>query len=118
MIGRCLVLSSGLGAVASVAERLPVGLIPEQSPVSTVRDNVVHISGLDVATFLQALHAQGMRKKESLSRLLPCRTVAQLCRRTILLRVKRFVLVAVLRSGGNQCCTAGMLAGNPGLGGH
>jgi hypothetical protein len=60
VIGRCLVLSSGLGAVTAVTECLPVRLIPEKRFVASMRDNVVNVSGLDVATFLQALHAQGM----------------------------------------------------------
>lgn len=71
MIGRCLILPPHLAAMASVAERLAVGFVPEKGLVASMRDDVVHISGLDVATFLQALHSQGMRQKESLPGFLP-----------------------------------------------
>ena len=110
MIGRCLVLPPRLTAVAAVAKCLPVGLVPEKGLIASMRNDVVHISSLDVAAFLQALHAQRVREKESLSGFLPRRTIAQLCRRTSVLRVKWFVPVTVLCPGGNQRGAAGMLA--------
>lgn len=78
MIHRIVVLSPGLPAVAAVAEGLPVGLIPEQRPVPTVRDDVVHVRGLDEATFLPALRTERVRQEKSLACLLPCGSIALL----------------------------------------
>jgi hypothetical protein len=47
-----VILISGLDAVVSVAEALPVALIPEENAVSSVRLDVIHIGRLDIASLL------------------------------------------------------------------
>ena len=71
-----MIFVSGLDAVVSVAEALPVALIPEENAVSSVRLNVIHISRLDVASLLQALHTQWMCLKVTLAGSVPCSAVA------------------------------------------
>ena len=113
-----MILPSRLSTVAAVAERLPVGFIPEQRPVSSVRSDVIHIGGLDVTPLFQAVHAQWMQKQVPFSGLPPRCAVSLLCGRAPFLRMKQLVFVTVLRPGGNQRRTAGMPAGNLWFRGH
>ena len=71
-----MILVSGLDAVVSVTETLPVALIPEQYAVSSVRLDVIDIGCLDIASLLHALHTQRMRLKVTLAGSVPCRAVA------------------------------------------
>ena len=57
LVLRSVVFVSGLNAMVSVTEALPVALIPEENAVPSVRFDVIHISCLDVASCLQTLHA-------------------------------------------------------------
>lgn len=56
LVLRGVILVSGLDAVVTMAEALPVALIPEENTVSSVRLDVIDIGRLDVAPLLQALH--------------------------------------------------------------
>lgn len=76
LVLRGVILVSSLDAVVTVAEALPVALIPEENTVSSVRLDVIHIGRLDVAPLLQALHTQRMRLKVTLAGFVPCRAVA------------------------------------------
>lgn len=105
-----MIFVSGLNAVVSVTEALPVALIPEENTVSSVRLDVIHIGRLDVASLLQALHTQRMCLKVTLAGSVPCRSVASAACGACLLRVEGTVLVTVLRTVGNECGTAGMSA--------
>ena len=71
-----MILVSGLDAVVSVAEALPVALIPEQHVVSSVRFDVIDVGRLDIAALLHALHTQRMCLKVTLAGSVPCRAVA------------------------------------------
>jgi len=71
-----VILVSGLDAVVTMAEALPVALIPEENTVSSVRLDVIHIGRLDVAALLQALHTQRMCFKVTLACFVPCSAVA------------------------------------------
>ena len=62
-IFRRMIFVTRLDAVMSVAERLPVALIPEQNAVTAVRFDVVDIGRLDVTSCLQALYTQRMPLK-------------------------------------------------------
>lgn len=105
-----MILVSGLDAVVSVTEALPVALIPEENTVSSVRLDMVDIGRLDVASGLKALHTQRMRLKVTLAGSVPCGTVASAACGACLLRVEGTVLFTVLRTVGNECGTAGMPA--------
>jgi len=76
LVLRGVILVSGLDAVVTMAEALPVALIPEESTVSSVRLDVIDIGRLDVAVLLQALHTQRMCLKVTLAGLVPCSAVA------------------------------------------
>lgn len=52
LVLRGVVFVSGLDAVVTVAEALPVALIPEENTVSSVRLDVIDIGRLDVAALL------------------------------------------------------------------
>ena len=105
-----MILVSGLDAVVSVAEALPVALIPEENAVSSVRFDVIHIVRLNVAALLHALHTQRMCLKVTLAGSVPCDTIASAACGACLLRVEGTVLFTVLRTVGNECGTAGMSA--------
>ena len=107
LVLRGVILVPGLDAVVSVTEALPVALIPEEHAVSSVRLNVIDIGRLDVAALLHALHTQRMCLKVTLAGSVPCRSIAS---GACLLRVEGSVLVTVLRTVGNERCTAGMPA--------
>ena len=108
LVLRGVILVSGLDAVVSVAEALPVALIPEENAVSSVRLDVVDISRLDVPPLLQALHTQRMGFKVTLSGFVPCSAISSASCRACLLRVERTVLVTVLRAVRNESRAAGM----------
>ena len=55
-----MILVACLDAVVTVAKALPVVLIPEKNLVSSVWYDMIHISRLDVASLLHALHTQWM----------------------------------------------------------
>ena len=71
VILRVAVFCPGLPVMAVFAERLPVGLVPEQLLISTVRNDVVDDRRLDVPSFLGALGAERVRPQEPLAFPLP-----------------------------------------------
>ena len=107
---RGVIFVSGLDAVVTMAEALPVALIPEENAISSVRLNVIHIGRLDVASLLQALHTQRMGLKVTLAGFVPCSAVASAACGSCVLRVEGTVLVTVLGTVRNERCTAGMPA--------
>lgn len=64
--------------VMSLAERLPVGSVPEQRLVSAVRDDVIHDSGGGDAPFAPAHGAKRMFGQEDETRLIPSTIVPAL----------------------------------------
>ena len=71
-----MILVSCLDTVMTVAEALPIALIPEQCVVTTVRSDVIDIGCPDVVTFLHALHTQWVRFKVTLACFVPCTAIA------------------------------------------
>ena len=65
-IHRVDVFGQGLLIVARLTQRLPVGSIPEQLLVATVRCDVVHNSCFGVSAPFHALSTQRMALKEPL----------------------------------------------------
>ena len=110
VVGRCVVVRPGLHAVVTVAERLPVALIPEQRPVTSVRNDVVYVSRLDVPAFLHALHTQRMCFQVFLPCFLPCPCVSPRTGASHFLRMHRFVNLTVFGSVWYERRTAGMPA--------
>ena len=111
MIFRCLILIPRLDGMMTVAERLPVIFIPEESLVSSVRNDVINVRCLDVLAFLHALHAERVSLKVTLTCSLPCLAVASPCCRAYLFRVLRLVQLTVLLPVGNEGSAAWVTAG-------
>ena len=111
MIFRCLILIPCLDGVMAVAERLPVIFIPEESLVSSVRNDVINVRCLDVLAFLHALHAERVSLKVTLTCSLPCLAVASTAGTPHLLWVHCLVCLAVLLAVGYQRRAAWMTAG-------
>ena len=107
---RVVVFSSCFDAVMSVAESLPVVLIPEQDAVTAMRYDVVNVSCLNVSPRLHALNTQRMCFKVSFSSFVPCAAVTTAACGACILRVKCFVLLTVFRAIRYERRTAGMLA--------
>ena len=70
-----------LPIMTRLAERTPVGLIPEQLLVTAVRDNVIDHGGRRQPICLQALRAERVFPKKKGARLSPAPVVAALRRR-------------------------------------
>ena len=104
-----VVFASCLDAVVSVAEGLPVAFIPEECLVSTVRNDVVNVCGLDISPLPLALHTKWMGGQITLAGLLPATVISAGCCRANLLRVYSFMLLAVPGPERNQCRTSRML---------
>lgn len=107
---RDVILVSCLYAVTRMTEALPVALIPEENLVTSMWLDVIHISCLDIASTLQTLYAQRMRFKVTLASFVPRPAVASAVCGACVLRMEGTVLVTVLRTIGNERCTAGMSA--------
>ena len=110
LVLRGVVLVSCLDAVVTVAETLPVALVPEENTVSSVRLDVIDIGRLDVASSLKALHTQRMRLKVTLAGSVPCRAVASAACGACVFRMKLTVIITVFCAVWNKGCTAGMPA--------
>ena len=88
LILRGVIVSPCLNAVMPVTERLPVVLIPEQGVVTAMRNDMIHIRCLDVASLFHAFHAQRMRFKITLAGFVPCSTVTSAACGAYILRVE------------------------------
>ena len=110
VVGWSLVLAPRLLVVAALAQRSPVGAVPEESRVASVRNDMVHHCGPHVLATLHTLLAEWMRTKKLPACFLPCAAVAMAGSGPHLLRVQRLVYVTVLGTGRDQCSAAGMPA--------
>lgn len=81
-------------------------------------DFAVITTSLTVATVLQALCTQRMGCKVAFACLVPSVVVATFVCRTLFVTVQRLVFLTVSCSIGNECRTAGMLAGGVRTAGH
>ena len=112
------VLPSGLPVVASLAQCPPVAPVPEQLPVTTVGNDMIHHRGFRVPAVLSALLTQRVRLEELFRRLAPCMVVSSAAGRSYVLRMLGPVLLTVLCSCWDKSRTAGMAARSIGFGGH
>lgn len=71
MVDGIAVLEPGLSVMAGLAERLPVGLVPEQGGVASMWFDVVNDGGLCVSPVSGALCTQRMGTKKRLALPLP-----------------------------------------------
>lgn len=110
LVLRGVILVSGFDAVVTVAEALPVALIPEQHAVSPVRLDVINIGRLDIASLLHTLHTQRMCLKVTLAGSVPSNAVASAACGACVLRVEGTVLVTVFGAVRYERRTAGMTA--------
>lgn len=104
------VLCHGFGIVAGFTESLPIVPIPEQFPVSPVRDDMIHNRCLHITSFGKASHAKGMGLQVHSPRLLPAAPVSFLTGGLPIVLVQRLVFLTVHGAVGNQPATARMLA--------
>ena len=70
-VGRAAVFVTGLSVMVFLAQRLPVGRIPEQRGIAAMRSDVVNDRRHPCAAFIQAHHAQWMLCKVFLAGALP-----------------------------------------------
>ena len=82
----------------TVAERLPVGPVPEQLRITAMRDDVVHVRRLDVPSFLYAHDAERMLLEEKFPCFPPGETIAAFGGGPYLFRMLPGVFIAVLTS--------------------
>ncbi len=87
-----------LPVMAPLAERLPVVLIPEESLVSPVGNDMIHHRRPDILAGLQTFGAERMNKQELSADLVPSAVVSPAGSRVILFRMQRPVSVAVFGS--------------------
>ena len=110
MVSWLAVFLTGLPVMARLAQRLPVGLIPEQLHVPSVRFDVVHHRSPHIPTVRHAPDAQRMCFKKSLAGFLPLTSIAATRCRSCLIRMKGLMPVAVLHTAWYQLRTTGMTA--------
>ena len=118
MVLGVVVFPSGLHAVVTVVECLPVFPVPEEDRIATVRGDMVHVCGLHVAPFLHANDTQRMGFQVFLPCLVPPDAIAAFCCGAVFFRIERFVTLIVFGSVRDERCTAWMAAGRVRSGGH
>lgn len=110
MVHRVDVFGQSLAVMAWLAQRLPVGFVPEKSGIATVRSDVVHHSGLRVSPLLHALGAEWMGLEILLAYFLPLPCVATLSRWARDFRMQRQVLLTVECAGLHKLRATGLAA--------
>ena len=75
-----VILIPGLHIMMMLAQRLPVGLIPEQPHIPAMGYDVIHHRGPHIPAICHTADAQRVRFQESLTGLLPLTAIAAVCR--------------------------------------
>ena len=104
------VLCHCFGIVAGFAESLPIVPIPEQFPIPSVGDDMIHNRCLHITSFGKASHAKGMGLQVNSPCLLPAAPVSFLAGGLPVVLVQGFVFLTVHGTIGNQPATARMFA--------
>ena len=104
------VLCHGFGIVAGFAESLPIVPIPEQFPISPMRNDMIRNSCLHITSFGKAPHTKGMGLQVHSPCLLPAAPVSFLTSGLPVVLVEGFVFLTVHGAVGNQSATTRMLA--------
>lgn len=112
VVNRRLVLAPCLLVMAALAKGTPVVPVPEQSLITSVRDDVVNDRSLGVLAAFHALLAERVRLQEQSAGLLPCPVIASTGCGPYFLRMQWPVQITVLGAGRDQRSAAGVLAGH------
>ena len=104
------VLCHRFGIVAGFAKSLPIVPIPEQFPISPMRNDMIHNRCLHITSFGKAPHTKGMRPQVHSPCLLPAAPVSFLTGGLPVVLVGGFVFLTVQGAVGNQLAAARMLA--------
>ena len=103
------VLCHRFGIVAGFAKGLPIVPIPEQFPISPMRNDMIHNRCLHITSFGKATSTKGMGLQVHSPRLLPTTPVSFLTGGLPVVLVQRLVFLTVHDAVGNQPATARML---------
>ena len=106
------VFRHGLMVVAALAQRLPVGCIPEQFLVSTMGDDVVNHRGPHQLALCLAPNTQRMGLEDGSAGFLPTASVALFGGGFSVARVEWSMFLTVHTAVGNQSTAARVLAGD------
>ena len=104
------VLCHRFGIVAGFAKSLPIVPIPEQFPISPMRNDMIHNRCLHITSFGKATNTKGMGLQVNSPCLLPPAPVSFLTGSLPVVLVQGFVFLTVHGAVGNQPATARMLA--------
>ena len=96
--------------VAGFTKSLPIVPIPEQFPIPSVGDDMIHNRCLHITSFGKATSTKGMGLQVHSPRLLPTTPVSFLTGGLPVVLVQRLVFLTVHDAVGNQPATARMLA--------
>ncbi len=118
VVHRRLIFAPCLLVMAALAESTPVAPVPEQSFITSVRDDVVNDRGLGILAALHALLAERVRLQKDLAGFLPCPVIASAGSRPYFFRMQWPVQITVLGAGWDQRSATGMLAGHLRFGRH
>ena len=118
VVHRRLILAPCLLVMAALAKGTPVAPLPEQSLITSVRDDVVNDRGLGVLAALHALLAERVHLQEQPAGLLPRPIIASAGCRPYFFRMQGLVYVTVLGAERDQRSAAGVLAGHFWFGRH
>ena len=104
------VLCHRFGIVAGFAKSLPIVPIPEQFPISPMRNDMIHNRCLHITSFGKAPHTKGMGLQVHSPCLLPAAPISFLAGSLPVMLMERFVFLTIHGAIGNQPATARMLA--------
>ena len=104
------VLCHRFGIVAGFTESLPIVPIPEQFPISPVRNDMIHNCCLHITSFSKATNTKGVGLQVNSPCFLPAAPVSFLTGGLPVVLVQELVFLTVHGAIGNQPATAWMLA--------
>ena len=104
------VLCHGFGIVAGFAESLPIVPIPEQFPITSMGNDMIHNRCFHITSFGKATNTKGMGLQVHSPCLLPAAPVSFLTGGLPVMLVEGLVCLTVHGAIGNQPATARMLA--------
>ena len=104
------VLCHCFGIMTGFTKSLPIVPIPEQFPIPSVGDDMIHNRCLHITSFGKASHAKGMGLQVNSPCLLPAAPVSFLTGGLPVVLVQRLVFLTVHGAVGNQPAAARMLA--------
>ena len=104
------VLCHRFGIVAGFAKGLPIVPIPEQFPITSMGNDMIHNRCFHITSFGKATNTKGMGLQVHSPCLLPAAPISFLAGSLPVVLVQELVFLAIHSSVGNQPSTARMLA--------